>query len=344
MRRANIPVFVPHRGCPCQCVFCDQRQIAGESDMTPDRARAQIESCLATLRPDVRAEIAFFGGSFTGIARAEMIAYLDAAQSYVDGTRVDGIRLSTRPDYITPEILQILSRYAVRHIELGIQSLDDRVLAASGRGHTAQQSLSACRAVRDAGSSLVGQMMIGLPASTLTAELETARGIAAAGATAARVYPTAVLRGTRLAEMTEAGSYVPLTCGEAVERTAAVLEQLDADGVDVLRVGLCETEQLRRDAVLYGGYHAAMGELARSEVFYRRQRRAFLAMGAELHHSGAEVFCPRGKASQVAGQHGRNRARLMAEFDVKWIKITEIDALTGYGIACERRETEKNRA
>ena len=175
MPHRNIPIFIPHMGCPNQCVFCNQRSMSGCSDFCEDEVDRQIEQALSTIPMECKVEIAFFGGSFTGIDRNQMIRLLDLAQSYVDAGRVNGIRLSTRPDYISQEILRILSRYSVRVIELGLQSMDDAVLLASKRGHTAKQAEDACRAITQAGFALVGQMMIGLPQSTVAKELETAK-------------------------------------------------------------------------------------------------------------------------------------------------------------------------
>ena len=173
-RHVNIPVFIPHLGCPNDCVFCNQRMISGHLSFDADSVDGEISRALSTVEPDADCEIAFFGGSFTGIDRALMIRLLDIAKKYADSGRVSSIRLSTRPDYIDGEILRILSRYPVRTIELGVQSLSDRVLSASRRGHDASRSVEAMREVRGAGFSLVGQMMIGLPLSEPGDETATA--------------------------------------------------------------------------------------------------------------------------------------------------------------------------
>ena len=173
----NIPIFIPHLGCPNQCVFCNQRSISGCECFDPSTVSKQIEDALSTIPHGVSAEIAFFGGSFTGIERRLMVELLEIAQHYVRQGSVESIRLSTRPDYINEEILEILSRYTVRHIELGLQSTRDTVLNETQRGHTAEQAEKACRAVVTAGFSLTGQMMIGLPGSTETDERKTAEDI-----------------------------------------------------------------------------------------------------------------------------------------------------------------------
>ncbi|MBQ0101769.1 MAG: radical SAM protein, partial [Firmicutes bacterium] len=170
MRHVNIPVFIPHLGCPNLCVFCNQKSISGKRHADEDTiladAEKEIENALSTIEDGAETEIAFFGGSFTGIDRELMISLLDTADRYCKSGRVSHIRMSTRPDYISDEILSILSRYPVKYIELGIQSMSDKVLEASKRGHSAEQSRNACRLVTKYGFSLVGQMMTGLPLST----------------------------------------------------------------------------------------------------------------------------------------------------------------------------------
>ena len=165
-KHANIPIFIPHLGCPNQCVFCNQRSISGVHSFDSASVIPTIELALATLGRDTEAEIAFFGGSFTGIDRSLMTELLDIAYSYVTSGRVKSIRCSTRPDYIDEDVLEILKRHAVRVIELGLQSTSDDVLCLTKRGHTRSDCERACRMIKEQGFQLVGQMMIGLPGAT----------------------------------------------------------------------------------------------------------------------------------------------------------------------------------
>ena len=180
MKHVNIPVFVPHLGCPKQCVFCDQRAISGVRSFDEGEARRVIERHLATLG-DAEAEIAFFGGSFTGIGRERMTALLELAEEYVRAGPVRGIRFSTRPDFIDGEILEILSRYTITAAELGIQSSSDRVLALSKRGHTAEDSRRAMELLAEAGIPTVGQMMLGLPGAEEALPIRVRRALDAVG-------------------------------------------------------------------------------------------------------------------------------------------------------------------
>ena len=146
-KHVNIPIFIPHLGCPNQCVFCNQRTISGVSDFDASSVKSEIDAALATVDPSQETEIAFFGGSFTGIDRELMISLLEIAKGYISDGRVSSIRCSTRPDYINEEILDILEGYGVKTIELGLQSFDDKVLALSKRGHLSSDEYNACRLI-----------------------------------------------------------------------------------------------------------------------------------------------------------------------------------------------------
>ncbi len=335
-RHVNIPVFIPHLGCPNDCVFCNQHRISGRTAFSPALAEAEIEQALKTVDPrDTDVEIAFFGGSFTGIDRAEMIALLEIAHRYVRRGAVKAIRISTRPDYIDEEILSLLARYGVTDIELGLQSLCDPVLIACRRGHTAAQAEEACVLIKAHGFSLVGQMMIGLPRSSPEDEIRTAEKICELGCGGVRIYPTVVFRDTALADQTAAGEYVPLTCKEAVERAASVLEIFVSAHIPALRIGLCASESvLEEGAILGGGYHSAMGELVYGELYYRRIRAQMEGMGGADALSGRRLTLevPVGQVSKAIGQHGINRRRLQNEYNVKNVKVIENPSLFWYNI------------
>lgn len=312
MRHCNIPVFIPHLGCPNQCVFCNQRSISGRQSFDPEGVHAEIENVLSTIPRDAETEIAFFGGSFTGIDRDLMIGLLETADSFVREGRVQSIRLSTRPDYISKEILDILSRYAVRHIELGLQSLQDPVLDASRRGHTALQARQACRAVLEAGFSLVGQMMIGLPKSSPEGECQTASEICDLGANAVRIYPTVVFYDTPLCQLTQAGEYKPLTDQEAAERSARVLRVFRERGVPCIRIGLCASEDLvSPDHVYAGPNHPALGELVWNAYYYDEIKR--ILQREELFGKRVTLTIPEKEYSKIVGQHRSNIERIRTE-------------------------------
>lgn len=336
MKHINIPIFVPHMGCPNKCVFCDQHAISGVSSFCKEDVVFEIEKILDSVRDrsDVRLEIAFFGGSFTGIDRDLMFSLLDIAQSYVDLGKVDGIRMSTRPDYINDSILSILNRYTVSAVELGIQSMNRTVLELSGRGHTPEDTILACKALKEAGISFVGQMMIGLPGSDAESELECARAICEMGAVGSRIYPTIVFRGTELELMTKDGRYKPLTVEEAVTRSAGVFEVFIKNGVDCLRIGLSDTERLNSgEDFVAGPRHDAIGELVVGE-YYRRAICEKIDSFAASHDdlSIIRIEAPKGETSAVIGQKRRNKEYILKTYNIKKLIIIENDSLLRYNV------------
>ena len=331
MKQVNIPIFVPHLGCPCQCTFCNQRTITGVMPMTAERAREVIEAHLATIPPHTHTELAFFGGSFTAIRREDMVSLLQTATPYLADGQIRSVRISTRPDAIDSEILSILSAYGVTTVELGIQSIGDEVLCACQRGHTATDSYRAAELILQHGLTLGGQMMIGLPASTPEWEKETARAIVAMGAKEARIYPTVVFAHTPLAVQMQRGLYTPLSVEEAVERTVTPLEIFEKSGVKLLRVGLCESEGLRdSEAVLGGAYHPAMGELCYNALYLRRIS-ALLGELAPYQQSTVKITVAPGKLSMAIGQKRRNLLTLQENFGIR-LKFAEDPELEGFAV------------
>lgn len=338
----NIPVFIPHLGCPNMCVFCNQRAISGVSSFLRESAETTIADVLATVRADTDCEIAFFGGSFTGIDRALMTDLLDLAQSYVNSGRVSGIRMSTRPDYIDEEIIGILKNYKISAVELGIQSFSEHVLASCKRGHSSECSRAAMTMLRESGFHTVGQMMIGLPGASLADELACAEEICRLGASGCRIYPTIVFRDTELHRMTEQGGYYPLTLDEAVARSAAVLDVFVCHGVPCLRIGLCESENLHSDRTYFAGpNHPSLGELVSGELYYNRICAA-LDKHPPVKGSTVTVSVPRGDISMAVGQRRRNKIRIEIKYSVKSVKFIEKDNFTRYNIEINENGEAKN--
>ncbi len=265
----NIPVFLPELACPHRCVFCDQEKISGTRGI-PDPADVKdiIERHLQTLPPDAEINIAFFGGSFTGLPLGMQKTYLALAYEYVKSGRVEALRISTRPDYINSEILALLKTYRVKTIELGAQSFDDEVLKLSQRGHSAQDIRRASKLIIENAFSLGLQMMIGLPGDTPEKALYTAREIVAAGADNTRIYPALVLKNTAMARMYNEGKYQALALEQAVRITKELTMIFEAGGVKILRTGLHPSEELNYGRSLIAGpYHPSFKELVLSSRF-----------------------------------------------------------------------------
>lgn len=336
-KHANIPLFIPHLGCPNRCVFCNQHTISGTVCFHSASVRDKIETALATIPADVPCEIAFFGGSFTGIDRELMLCLLELATEYVRAGRVRSIRFSTRPDYITAEIVQILTRYPIGMAELGIQSMSDRVLSACDRGHTAADTVTACKLLHEAGIPYGGQMMLGLPEATAADERECAAAIANLGCTESRIYPTIVFRDTPLAVLWANGSYRPLSIEDAVERAADVEEIFHAREVHTLRIGLCDSENLHSSDCLAGPVHPAMGELVASRIYLRRIEDAMERLPQGIPEK-VTVWVPKGDISMAVGQKKTNILRIKNKYNVKSLHFLENPALIRYNIVLENSQ------
>lgn len=271
-KHANIAIFVPHLGCPRQCSFCEQGTITGKGQdkpPTPEDVLDAAEIAARSLEDRSGAEIAFFGGSFTAIDRGYMLSLLEAAKWAVERYGFQGVRCSTRPDTVDEEVLDILKAHRVTAVELGAQSMDDGVLAANRRGHTAGQTRAAAGLIRRAGLELGLQMMTGLYTDTDEKAMETARSLVELGPKTVRVYPTIVLPGTELHRLYEDGVYKPQGLDEAVELCAGLMDVFEGAGVRVIRMGLHPGEELEKRMVA-GPYHQAFRQLVESRRFFRR--------------------------------------------------------------------------
>lgn len=324
-KQKTVAVFLPQMGCAHACTFCNQHTITATTPPTPTEVRAQIATAYATIEDGARRELAFFGGTFTALPRARMIAYLEAASDFA----FDAIRLSTRPDEIDADRLALLKQYGVTHIELGIQSLDDTVLFAVRRGHTADVARAACRAVVDAGFILGGQMMIGLPCATAHSELQTAKELCALGARQARIYPLCVFEDTPLAAQVASGDFTPLSLTEAVRRSADVLSVLQSHGVHLLRIGLCANEGLCESAA-QSGFHPAFGELVYATLYRDRIAALLGAHDAEtLRDATATVSVAPHALSRAIGQKRENILSLLSQFPLRDLRIQPDPTKTG---------------
>ena len=315
-RNRILPIFVPHRGCPYQCVFCDQRTISG--CRRPVTA-ADVTRLLTEALPlaGQGAEAAFYGGSFTAIPAEQQQELLDAVGPFLQTGAVASVRVSTRPDAITPEVLERLRRGGVRTVELGCQSMDDTVLKASGRGHGREVVAPAVALLRQYGFAVVLQMMTGLPEQIDESALETARALAALRPDGVRLYPTVVVRGTALAERYADGSYRPQSLEKATALGAKILELFLHSDIPVLRIGLQPSEELAQ-SVVAGPYHPALGELVKSRV-YRNRAQALLE--TVKPGSDAVLAVAPNRVSLMTGQKRCNVHWLRQQYDLHSLRI-----------------------
>lgn len=333
-KHINIPVFIPHLGCPNQCVFCNQRTISGVSSFDISSVSKTIDEALSTIDKNTsEVEIAYFGGSFTGLEPSLMLELLKIAHSYIEKGLVDSIRLSTRPDYIDEKILDSLIFYGVKTVELGLQSASDKVLERCKRGHSFKDEERACRLITERGLDLVGQMMIGLPDSDLSDEIATAEFIVKSGACAARIYPTVVLESTELKAFCLADEYSPLSIEDAIFRSKEAAKIFVKNGVDIIRVGLCASENLVSHETYFAGpNHSALGELVYGELYYDLIREEINQSKDETKGKNLIIEAPIGFSSKIIGQKRRNAKRLEELYGFSRIRVCEKNGLSAYEI------------
>lgn len=322
IKHFTIPIFIPELACPFQCVFCDQRKISGSIE-APDLEDVDeiIQKYLSTLPTEkAEIEIGFFGGNFTGIPESEQRAFLDIAQKYVDSERVHSIRLSTRPDYISENILSLLNEYSVKTIELGAQSMDEGVLIKSGRGHTVQDIIDASKLIREAGFNLGLQVMLGLPGDTQEKCIETAEQIVALQPQDIRIYPTLVIKGTELAELFKTGKYEPLSMQTAVLWAKDIYRIFEQANLNIIRVGLHPSEELTDSkSLLAGPYHQSFRELVLTDLWKDRffEKLEFSKSKSLL------IYVAAPELNHAIGYNSSNKRLLEERFEAVKIKIDQ---------------------
>lgn len=302
MKTSIIPIFIPHIGCPHRCVFCNQWQITGHRGLPKaEEVRRQIDAYTAGVTEKRHWEAAFYGGSFTAIPARLQELLLQPAYAALQAGKIAAIRCSTRPDCIDDAVIARLRAYGLTCVELGVQSMDDSVLQAAKRGHSAADVVQATRLLRAAGFCVGHQLMPGLPGEDWESLQATTEKICRLRPDIARIYPVAVLKDTELAEMYQKGRYTPLTIAEGVKRAAYMKQKFLEHGIQCIRTGLQATADLDDDAqVLAGAYTPAMGELADS----RRYGRKILAVLRQLPgRLPVTIEYHRRDTSRVRGYH-----------------------------------------
>lgn len=270
-----IPIFVPHLGCKNECTFCNQKKISGQVKQVKENdVRDTIEYYLSNFKEkDTYREVAFFGGSFTGIDVELQEKLLSVVNEYIKEKKIDGIRISTRPDYIDKQTLKRLKKYKVKTIELGVQSTNDYILKRCKRGHTYEDVKKASKLIKWYRFNLGHQMMVGLPESTMLDELNTAKDLSKLKPKMVRIYPVLVIKGTELEKEYKEGMYEPLELNQAVERCKELCYFFGKKKIKVIRIGLQSTEEIsspkkESSEVLAGPYHETFRQLVESSIYY----------------------------------------------------------------------------
>lgn len=316
-----LPIFIPHAGCPHQCVFCNQKTISGQKTAALEGAKEQINKWLNILNPSIKHEAAFYGGSFTGLDLKLQESLLSLTDALYEEGVVKAVRLSTRPDYIDEARLSFLARHHVETIELGVQSLDDGVLAMAERGHTAESVYKASELIKAHGFRLGLQLMVGMPGQDFSSIRSTVEQVLAIKPDIARIYPLLVIKNTPLESLYKNGAFVPLTIEEAVEQAAYMYGKLTNCGINVIRIGLQADEELCEPGnIVAGPFHPSMGELVKARVL----RDEVAARIGELVEQGAKriviAFSPR-MESKLRGQKNCNFLYLQKKYKDVYLEL-----------------------
>lgn len=327
MRQTNLSVFIPHKGCPNTCSFCNQRVISGSVKAPePEEVSALLAAQVGFLRQnDMKAEIAFFGGSFTAVDGDYRRKLLYAASEYVKEFPevYNGIRCSTRPDCMDGGIIEELCMYGVTAVELGAQSMNDEVLRANLRGHTAEDVRNAAKMIKDSGIELGLQMMTGLYKDKPEYCVETAHEFAALGTDTVRIYPTVILKGTKLDELREKGEYKSFSFDETVDLCADLLQFFEEKDIPVIRLGLHASEGVEHD-MTGGVYHPALGEIVKSRIMLRKMESRMRELGGGKF----VIYTDKKNIGFIVGHKGVNKELLFQKgfsFKIKEKQGTELE-------------------
>tara|TARA_B100000959_G_scaffold200167_1_gene209463 strand:- start:2102 stop:3130 length:1029 start_codon:yes stop_codon:yes gene_type:complete len=276
MKPFIIPVFIPNYGCPNQCIYCDQNISIGQqslpkSDEVSNIIEAHLKSAAAHFKYRSYAQVAFYGGTFTGLPFDTQRNYLKTIVPYLKNKKVKSIRLSTRPDYINQQNLDLLKSFSVKTIELGVQSLDDDVLKLSQREYRSQKVEESARLIKENGLELGIQLMPGLPGDTEEKIMNTSEQVCKIKPDFLRIYPTLVIKNTLLEKLYLKREYTPLSLKQAVSICKRMLLLFQYNHIPVIRMGLQPTKTLLKPGTIVAGpFHSAFRELVLSSILYDR--------------------------------------------------------------------------
>lgn len=330
-----IPIFVPHLGCPNDCTFCNQKKISGQKKLiTSQDVKDKIEYYLSNFNNDdsSQVQVAFFGGSFTGIDPKEQEELLKTAYEYIKSGKVDSIRVSTRPDYIDIDKLKLLKKYGVRTIELGVQSTNDFVLDKVKRGHNFNDVKKASKLIRKNKFVLGHQMMVGLPDSTQKDEIKTAKDLIKLKPKIVRIYPVLVIKDTQLCEEYMNGEYSPNTIEQAVETCVELLKLFKKKRIEVIRIGLQSTDEIcnpenESSQVVAGPYHPAFRQLVESRIYYNEIAKKIKGLNNNVKK--VKFLVNKGNVNNFVGHKRENIKKIEELYNIK-IEIEQSDSVKDF--------------
>lgn len=325
-KKKNIPIFVAHKGCPNDCVFCNQVKISGAKDEPNEENTKKIIENALKFADCKNTQIAFFGGSFTGITKSTMISYLKIAKHYCNKYNLDGIRLSTRPDYINDDILDILKSYGVRTIELGVQSMCDEVLTLNNRGMCVEDIKKACRLIKSYGFELGIQLMTSMYGSDSEKDIFSAKETVQLSPDFVRIYPTVVIEGTKLYEFYKKGIYKTKTLTETVDICCKIYKIFKNAGIPVIRIGLMTNEDINTDKVI-GAYHPAFGELVLGKFWFDKICEIIDLKKMKPEGKIIVIYAPKEIISKICGHKRENIEKLKEKYKIKDIKFKYNDKI-----------------
>jgi len=329
-RSKIIPIFLPHQGCPHHCIFCNQKEVTGTSCIhEPADVYPLIEQYLKTINHTKKKkpsgfpksiEVAFYGGNFTGMPQGLQKCYLLPAYQAIQEGRIDGIRISTRPDYISEKDLNFLAQYGVRTIEIGVQSLDQKILQKAGRTYSEKQVIEAMHLLHHHQFCIGLHLMVGLPEESDEALCRTVEKVIELAPHFVRIHPTLVIKNTELEKIYRLGNYTPLTLEKTIELCKGLFLQFAKAGITVARIGLQSIPEMEKEGIVIAGpFHPALGELVVSSLAYDQMVNLMAKEGGDGKR--VTILVPERELSIFLGQHRQNLHRLQQKYRGTGISI-----------------------
>jgi histone acetyltransferase (RNA polymerase elongator complex component) len=320
LKYKNIPIFVSHFGCPNDCIFCNQKKINGYNGIQElENAKRIIDDSLQYIEnKNTKIEIAFFGGSFTSIEKDRQLGYLSLAKLYLDIGKINGIRISTRPDYINTATLDTLLKYGVTTIELGVQSTDDEVLRLNNRGTTFSDTKKAVALIREYNFSLGLQIMTGMYGSSYNKDIKTAIDVSHLKPDFVRIYPTMVIEDTVLYDYYKNKKYPTPTLEETLDICSKIYKIYNDANIQIIRIGLMASDEINTNKVI-GAYHPAFGELVISRYYFNK----LVELIANKKGETLIIKWKKEMFSKLAGHKKENINKLKNKYNFKNVKFKE---------------------